>query len=155
MENIQDNKEWKAAEIMLSYRNTIQPSMRPKISGSRDAYNVLMASWDMNKIEMVEQFRILLTNRANKVLGVMDVSTGGISGTMADPKIIFVSAIKALASGIILAHNHPSGNLNPSQNDIDLTKRLKTAGKLLDIDILDHLIITSEGYFSFADQGLM
>lgn len=114
-----------------------------------------MESWDRDKLELLEQFRILLTNRANKVMGVVEISSGGISGTTADPKLIFATALKACASGIILAHNHPSGNLKPSQSDLDLTRKLKEAGKLLDIQVLDHLIITSEGYMSFADEGLM
>ncbi len=104
---------------------------------------------------MVEQFKILLVNRAHKVLEVLEVSQGGIAGTVADPKIIFVSALKAAACGIILSHNHPSGNLNASQADIDLTKKLKEAGRFLEIQILDHIIITSEKYFSFADEGLL
>lgn len=97
----------------------------------------------------------MLTNRANKVLGIVEISTGGIAGTVADPKLIFAAALKCAASGIILAHNHLSGNLNPSQADKDLTRRLIQAGKLLEISVLDHLILTTEKYFSFADEGLM
>ncbi len=94
-------------------------------------------------------------NRANKVLGLFEVSKGGISGTVADPKIIFTAALKGGASGIIVAHNHPSGNLTASQSDIDLTRKLKEAGKFLEIQLLDHVIVTTEGYFSFADEGLI
>ncbi len=97
----------------------------------------------------------MLMNRANKVLGLFEVSTGGISGTVADPKIIFTAALKGGASGIIVAHNHPSGNLTASQSDIDLTRKLKEAGKFLEIQLLDHVIVTTEGYFSFADEGLI
>ncbi|MBL7870526.1 MAG: JAB domain-containing protein, partial [Cyclobacteriaceae bacterium] len=99
--------------------------------------------------------KVMLTNRANKVLGIFEVSTGGISGTVADPKLIFAAAIKAAASGIILSHNHPSGNLQPSQADIDLTRKIKEAGRFLEIQLLDHIIITTEGYYSFADEGLI
>lgn len=107
------------------------------------------------KIGFLEEFKIILLNRANKVLGICPISLGGISGTIADPKLIFATALKASASGIILAHNHPSGNLKPSQVDIQLTKKLVEAGKFLDLGILDHLIIGSEGYLSFADEGLI
>ena len=97
----------------------------------------------------------MLLNRANRVIGISDISTGGVSGTVADPKVIFGIALKANASSIILAHNYPSGNLNPSQPDVSLTNRLKQAGKILQLSVLDHLIITRDGYYSFADEGLM
>src|SRR5258706_1005965 len=143
------------AEIQLSYKSTVKPSLRPKITGSRDAYNVLLENWDGSKIEFVEQFKVMLLNRANKVLGIFEVSTGCSTGTVADPKLIFAAAIKANACGVILAHNHPSGNLQASQADIDLTKKVKDGGKLLEIQVVDHLIITSEGYYSFANEGLV
>lgn len=106
-------------------------------------------------MEFIEQFKVILLNRAHRVLGVFDLSTGGTSGTIAEPKLVFASSILRNASAIIIAHNHPSGNLKPSTADIDLTKKLKEAGKLLDIPVLDHLIVTSEGYFSFADEGMI
>lgn len=143
------------AEIQLTYKSNVKPSMRPKISGSRDAYEVLKSNWDESRIEFLEQFKVMLLNRANKVLGILEVSTGGVSGTVADPKVIFVAALKGCACGLIVAHNHPSGNLTASQADIDLTKKLKQAGQFLDLPVLDHVIVTSEGYFSFADEGLM
>ena len=144
-----------AAEIQLSYKSTVKPSLRPKISGSKDASQLLLENWDASKLEFVEQFKVLLLNRANKVLGIFEVSTGSSTGTVADPKLIFAAAIKANACGIILAHNHPSGNLQPSQADIDLTRRMKEGGKLLEIQVLDHVILTNEGYYSFADEGLL
>src|SRR3990170_6054261 len=94
-------------------------------------------------LELQEEFKIMLLNRYNKVIGIFTVSSGGIAGTVADPKLIFGCALKAAASGIILAHNHPSGNLTASQADIDLTRKFKEAGKLLDIQVLDHIIITN------------
>jgi DNA repair protein RadC len=142
------------AEIQLSYKSTIMASQRPKICTSRDAYNVLIETWDESKIEFIEQFKVLLLNRAHKVLGVFEVSSGSSTGTVADPKLIFAAAIKTNSVGIIMAHNHPSGNLHPSQADIDLTRKMKEGGKFLEIQILDHLIITKEGYYSFADEGL-
>jgi DNA repair protein RadC len=98
---------------------------------------------------------IMLLNRANRVIGVYKVSNGGLTGTVADIRLIFVAALKAAAGSIILAHNHPSGNLNPSGEDSRLTQKIKDAGKLLDIQVLDHLILSKEGYFSFADQGMI
>ncbi len=106
-------------------------------------------------MELREEFKILLLNRANKVLGLVNISTGGVSGTVSDPKIIFASALKANASGIILAHNHPSGNLKPSEADLNLTNKVKKAGQLLEIAVLDHIILTSEQYFSMADEGMI
>lgn len=155
MENTNEKRLYEVAEIQLTYRSNVKPSLRPKIRGSIDVYSILKENWDDSKIELVEQFKVMLTNRANKVLGICEVSTGGVSGTVADPKLIFAAAIKAGASGIILAHNHPSGNLAASQADIDLTRKIKEGGKLLEIQLLDHLIVTSEGYYSFADEGLL
>ncbi len=155
MENTNEKRQFEVAEIQLSYKTNVKPSLRPKINSSVDTHNILLKSWDDSKIEFVEQFKVLLLNRANKVLGILDVSTGGVSGTVADPKVIFVAAIKTNACAIIMAHNHPSGNLRPSQADIDLTRRMKEGGKLLEIQLLDHVIVTTEGYYSFADEGLV
>jgi len=123
-----------------------------KVTGSKDVYDLIKA--DLLDISH-EEFWILLLNRANRVIKKAQVSQGGVAGTVADPKIIFKLALDELASGIILAHNHPSGNLTASQADLDLTKKLKDAGKLLDIQVLDHLIVAGQKYFSFADEGLM
>jgi DNA repair protein RadC len=156
MENTNhQTKQFQVAEILLSYKSNVKPSQRLKITTSRDAYNVLKESWDDCRIELVEQFKVLFTNRANKVLGIFEVSTGGSAGTVADPKLIFVAALKAGATGMILSHNHPSGNLSPSQADIDLTRKLKEGSKLLEIQLLDHIILTCESYYSFADEGLL
>jgi DNA repair protein RadC len=155
MENTKVKKQFEVAEIQLSYKTTVKPSSRPKIRTSKDTYEILLESWDDSKIEFVEQFKVILLNRANKVLGIFEVSTGGVAGTVADPKVIFAAAIKTNASGVILSHNHPSGNLIASKSDIELTKRLKEGGRLLEIDLLDHVIISAEGYFSFADEGMI
>jgi len=145
----------KVAEVELIYRNKVKASERPAIATSKDCYHLLRQSWDENKIELLEQFKILLLNRGNKVLGIFEVSAGGITGTVVDPRIIFSAALKANATSIILAHNHPSGNLKPSAADKELTSRMKAAGQILEIRVWDHLIITNDGYFSFADEGLM
>ena len=144
-----------ASEVELIYKLKIKPSQRPTIQTSKDAYQVLLQSWDEGKIEYVEQFAILLLNRANKVLGVYKVSSGGITGTVADPKQIFTAALKANACSLVLSHNHPSGNLKPSRQDEELTRKIKEAGSYLDIKVLDHIIVTGESYYSFADEGLL
>ena len=102
-----------------------------------------------------EEFWVLLLNRAHRVIKKKRVSEGGVSGTVADPKIIYKMALEELASGVIVAHNHPSGNLTASQSDIDLTKKLKEAGRFLEVQLLDHLIIAGSKYYSFADEGII
>lgn len=123
-----------------------------KVGSSRDAFQHLHADFaDLNH----EEFWMLLLNRANHVKSKHLVSKGGQSGTVADPKIIFKTALERQAAYIILAHNHPSGNLKPSAEDIKLTKKLVEAGKLLDLLVVDHLILTDHSYYSFCDEGLI
>ena len=125
---------------------------KPKIGSSGEAYEAICAEvMDLPH----EEFWVLLLNRANRLIRKQRVSEGGVSGTVADPKLIFKCALDYLASGIIVVHNHPSGNRTASQSDIDLTKKLKEAGKFLEIQLLDHLIICGPKYFSFADEGMM
>jgi DNA repair protein RadC len=142
------------AEIEVSYKTKRKDII--KITSSKDAFNVLYPLFDVNTIGLKEEFFILLLNRANNVLGWFKLSSGGTTGTVVDPKLIFMLALKTVACSVILCHNHPSGNLKPSDHDISLTKRIKEAGKLLEISLLDHLIVTPEGnYHSFADEGLI
>ncbi len=123
-----------------------------QITCSRDAYNILYRQFaDLNH----EEFWILLMNRSNKVLGTHLISKGGLATTVVDPKIIFQVALEHHANAIILAHNHPSGSLKPSAEDLSLTKKITTAGKILEINIFDHLIFTDQSYFSFGDEGLL
>lgn len=143
------------AEVDLVYRSTVKPSMRPKITSAEYAYKILLESWDKDKVEFIEQFKVLLLNKAFKVLGLCLLSTGGISYTPVDPKLVFMAAIKAGASGILLVHNHPSGNLEPSQADIRLTQKIVEGGRFLEINVMDHLIISTEGYYSFSDEGML
>lgn len=125
---------------------------RPKIKSSQDAYRVIAPKLlDLPH----EEFWILLLNRSNTVTSKYRISTGGVSGTVVDAKMVFKTAVENLASSIILCHNHPSGNLQPSQADIDLTQKLKKAGVTLDCLVLDHLIIGRKGYYSFADEGML
>jgi DNA repair protein RadC len=139
-------------KIKFSYYPKVNPNLLPKISCSADAYAVLKNNWDPKKLELVEQFKVMLLSRSNRVIGILNVSTGG---TIAEPKLVFAPAISSNASSIIVAHNHPSGNLKPSQADIGLTKKLKAAGETLDIQLVDHLILIEGGYCSFADDGYM
>lgn len=143
------------AEVELIYKTKVKAADRLKITRSRDAYEILLSVWDENLIEFIEQFKIILLNQASKVLGVYQVSSGGMSMVSVDVRLIFVAALKAGASGLILAHNHPSCQLIPSEADKQMTDRVKQAGKILDIRVLDHVIMTSDGYYSFADEGIM
>ena len=133
-------------------RKNSTPQKKDKITCSKDAYELMKPDMLDNNHE---EFWILLLNKSNGVIKKVPVSSGGLSGTITDPKIIFKLALDNLASGMVLIHNHPSGNLKPSDADIRLTKNLKEAGKLLEIQVLDHLIFTDNGYYSFADEGRM
>lgn len=125
---------------------------KQKITSSQDAYNVIGSTiCDLPH----EEFWVIFLDRANQVIRPHKVSQGGIAGTVVDTRLIFKAAIEALASGIILVHNHPSGNLRPSTADIDITRKLKAAGQTLEIPVLDHLIIANNKYLSFADEGMM
>lgn len=143
-------------EIIVGYK-TAKPNIKeqPIITQSQDTYKYLRALYSDDSIEHIEAFTIMLLNRRNQVLGWAKISVGGLSGTVVDPKVVFQIALNANASSIILCHNHPSGNLRPSQSDIDLTKKMINAGKILDLPILDHLIITEDKYYSFLDEGMM
>lgn len=147
-------KFYQVSEVKISYQNKVKLADSPRIRSSQDAANVFFANWS-DDLEMLESFNVLFLNRANKVKGIFTVSKGGVSGTVVDAKIVFAAALKALACSIILSHNHPSGNHQPSQADIYLTKKLVEAGKALDIQVLDHLILTYDGYYSFADERIM
>ena len=127
-------------------------AQKPKITCSRDVYELIKPElMDISH----EEFWVILLNRSNTVIKKQLISSGGVAGTIADPKIIFKSALDILASSIILVHNHPSGNLKPSQADINLTRKMKEGGLFLEIPVLDHLIFTDNGYFSFADENMI
>ena len=142
----------KKIELQVKSRNTQFEQV--KISDHRDAYNIIRRFY-FDDLEIYESAFILLLNAANKTIAYAKISQGGTVGTVVDVKLIAKYAIDCLASGVVLAHNHPSGNLNPSQQDIAITDKVKKALKLLDIYLVDHLIITKEGYYSFAEQGLI
>ena len=142
------------AEISVSYKSKLRSFI--KISNSKDAFNILYPLFDLNTIEIKEEFLLLLLNRANHFLGWFKLSSGGTSGTVVDVKLVFMLALQTNACNLILCHNHPSQNIQPSEADKKLTNQIKEAGKLLEINVLDHLIIASNGtYFTFADEGLL
>lgn len=145
---------FQVSEIELSYKSKVKAVDRPKITNSKSAYEILMNHWS-DSVEFIEEFNILLLNRANSVLGFVNLSKGGVSATVVDIKLVFVAALKGNASAIILSHNHPSGSLFPSQHDRDLTNKIVQAGNLLSITILDHLIVSPSNYFSFKDEGIL
>jgi DNA repair protein RadC len=144
------------SEVKLIYRTKVKASDRPQVKTSKDAFEIFMECWDLDSIEHVEEFKLMLLTRSNKVLGIASISKGGISGTVTDVRIILQYAIKANASGIIICHNHPSGNLQPSESDNKITHKIKESGNVMDVQLLDHLIIIPEGkYYSMADEGII
>ncbi len=156
MEQTLQLPDWtKVAEVELVYKTKIKASERPKINSSKDIYEIMRQLWDANKMDMLEEFKVLLLNRGNRIIGMYEVSSGGITGTVADPRLILAAALKSLSVGVVLCHNHPSGNLKPSRADEQLTRKIKEAAAYHDISVLDHIILTSEGYLSFADEGLL
>lgn len=151
-----ENNSWKTvSEIDLIYKTKVKSSERPLITSSRSAYTLLRDCWDPNKIELIEQFKVLLLSQSNKVLGIYEASSGGITGTVVDIRLLFAAALKANAVGFIITHNHPSGKTVPSEADRGITRKIKEAGELLDIKLLDHLIVTADSYYSFADEGAL
>jgi DNA repair protein RadC len=145
----------RVSEIQVIYRPEFKANLRPQVGSAIDAYEIFIEHWNKERIEYNEEFKVMLLNRENRVLGIATISVGGVSGTVVDPKIIFAIALKCNASALILAHNHPSGNLQPSESDKVTTRKLVEGGKLLDIAVCDHLIIANDGFNSFADNGLI
>lgn len=142
-------------EFTIGYKTKIPSSKRVKVASPEEVFNVCREIFDADQIDWVESFIVIALNRSNRILGFYKVSSGGVSNTIADPKVIFQFALLSNASVLILAHNHPSGNVTPSQSDREMTRRLLEAGKLLDIKILDHMIVTSEKYYSFLEEGIL
>ena len=144
-------------EIEIKYRSG--SIKKVKIKTSKDAFDVLLYMYNSDTLEYIESSIAIFLNKANNTIGWFRVSQGGISGTVVDIKVILGTALKSGASGIILSHNHPSGNLQPSAADINLTKKLNEACNLLDIDLLDHIIVAPEEklvkYYSFKDDGII
>lgn len=140
------------ASLELGIRRDVSKHVKVQISSSRDVAHFLKANFQYHQREV---FAVLFLNRANKIIHFEVVSEGGITGTVADPRIILKKAIEHQSTGIILCHNHPSGNLKPSTADEMLTKKIKMAASFIDILVTDHIIVSEEGYFSFADEGMI
>ncbi len=141
-----------AAFEMGRRRTDIDINVKPKIVTSGDAFKLLNSK--LNDLPH-EEFWILLLNRSNSVIKMQCISKGGVSGTVVDVRLILKPALEHLASGIILCHNHPSGQLKPSEQDLSLTKNIKESARLMDISLMDHLIIGDQKYLSFADEGIL
>ena len=141
------------SEVELTYKNNVPYNQRQKISNSQGAYEILTNLFPENTMDYRETFIVLYLNRANQVLGYSVISQGGTSNTTVDIKMVIQTALLANASCIMLAHNHPSGNLRPSSDDNRITNRIIEAARLFDITVLDHIVITNESYYSFTDNG--
>ncbi len=135
-------------EITLSYKIGLRMSDRPSVTCVEDAHEIFRQVWDDNKLDLLEEGKVMLLNRANRVIGICNLSSGGITGTVMDTRHVFAAALKANACQIILAHNHPSDNPNPSNADRALTEKMKTVGECHDIKVVDHLIICRSGCYS-------
>jgi len=143
-------------EIKITYKGGILAKDWQKLNSSFDTAHFIYENWDKDTIEAHESFKVLLLNNANKVKGVIEISKGGITGTIVDLRLLIAVVLKSLSVAIILTHNHPSGTLTPSASDKAITQKIKKAAAFFDVKILDHIIITPNAdYFSFADEGLL
>lgn len=143
-------------EVELLYKQKVNTQERKSLKSSKDVFELLNTCYDYDKIEHKEFFYVMYTNKRNAMLSVMKLSEGGIAGTVVDVKHIIQGALLLNASGIILSHNHPSGNIKPSDADITITKRIKQAALLFEINVLDHIIVCpGNNYYSFADEGII
>jgi len=142
-------------EISIRYKGAKKADLK-KISTASDINEILKEIYDADTVEWVETMILLCLNQNNKVIGFYKVSQGGTTGTVCDPKIIYTVALNcAGTTSIILSHNHPSGSLQPSRADEDITRKIKDGGKMLDIKLLDHIIYTTEGFYSFEENGIL
>ena len=137
-------------EIGITYTSK---GLGPRITSARQVYDLLLPNW--LDIDYVESFQVVMLNMRNRLIGVSKISVGSVAGTVADPKKIFQTALKANSSAIILSHCHPSGSPQPSENDRIITKKCVEAGKFPDLVVMDHVIVTRYSYFSFAEEGII
>lgn len=142
-------------EVQLVYYNKTRAKDRPQIKSSQQAYDALMSIWDMGQIALAEEFNILLLDRHLRLMSYCNLARGGTDGVLIDIRLAFATALKRRASSMILAHNHPSGNVEPSKDDIRLTKKFVEAGHILNISINDHLIVTPDSSYSMASNGIL
>jgi DNA repair protein RadC len=148
-------KSPRLSEIRAVYKSRKRPGERPQFREAKDAESYLRAIWNRRTLELAEDFLVICLNGNHEAMGWVKVSTGGLNASMIDPRLIFAIALQTASTALIFAHNHPSGSLDPSQQDKAVTQRLIEAGKLLGITVLDHLILTKESSFSFAENGLL
>ena len=140
-------------EFKLSYKKKGSFTEMFPVNDSKSAAEICRRCFNQHTIDWREEAIIIALNRANRVLGWYPMSSGGINGTVLDPRVVFQIALSCNASRIIISHNHPSGNLQPSAGDREITREIVNGGKILQIQVLDHIIVTSEGYTSFCDEG--
>ena len=143
--------DYKVGEVELIYKPTTRN--KSKVSSSNDAYQILLPTYKEGTIDHKEYFKVLLLDQSSQVLGHTLISEGGITETAVDVRLILQAALLTNSVCLILAHNHPSGNLKPSRLDKELTQHIKQAAGVMNITVLDHIILTSEGYYSFVDEG--
>lgn len=142
----------KTFAVHFSLKNEKSQFPKTKISCSKDAYNFARQFY-FDDVEIYESFFVMLLNQANNVIGWAKVGQGGLSSCIVDPRLVFKYAIETLSASIVLVHNHPSGQLTPSDQDVKMTRQIKEGGKYLDVQVLDHLILNDCNYYSFADNG--
>jgi DNA repair protein RadC len=145
----------KLAEVRAVYKSRIKVSERTKIAEPSDVVRYLRAIWNQNTLELLEEVVVVCLNGSNEAIGWVKVASGGLNKATVDPRVVFTIALQTASSAIILAHNHPSGSLEPSPADRNMTKRFKEVGDILGIQLLDHLILTREGHLSFNNMRLL
>jgi len=155
MEKLIPEPPYLVSEIQVTYKRQVSYEDMPQVRGSKSCYDILLSTWDDQKIDFVEEGKAMYLNNANKVIGVFHLSSGGRTGVVMDPALILGTALKVNAVSIILAHNHPSGQTQPSRADIDLTHKVKNGAEYLDIKVLDHIVMSRDGYSSLADLGMI
>ena len=140
---------------LITKQQTLIPYEWRRVRNAFDAWEIMIKTWDMQRMGLVEEFKILMLDTNSNCIGISRISTGGLNSTVVDKRIVFMTALQAVASQLILVHNHPSGNLAFSRHDISLTQQLKQAGDILDIRVADHLVLSRNGYISMNDEGVM
>lgn len=142
-------------EIKISFDIKVKPAQRYKITNSQDSYELFKKQYNPDTFYLLEECHVMYLNRSNRVLGICNISSGGISGCILDPRTVLATALVCGATAIILSHNHPSGHPKPSLADQQITTKILQASKLHDINLLDHIILADDSYYSFADEGLL
>ncbi len=143
------------AEVELIYRSKVDPSDRIKVLSSDHFAKLFRSIWNPDNMELLEEAKVIYLNKGNRVLGAFALSKGGLSNTVVDVKLVILAGLRLHCSFICLCHNHPSGNVKPSKNDEYLTEQIRIAASFFNIKLLDHIILTKDGYFSMSDEGVL